>query len=159
MKKFTLLASLLMFITMTYAVNVIPVGDAMQASKNFLSERVGAVKASQMELVLESTEYSADGTPVTYRFSVGDKGFIIVSATDLANPILAFSLESNFKKGTGADLWLLISLPTTPPKATPALNLWSPPVGPKSSSTTPCAPTIPRTHIMMTTIPPLVVWH
>lgn len=105
MKKFTLLASLLMFITMTYAVNVIPVGDAMQASKNFLSERVGAVKASQMELVLESTEYSADGTPVTYRFSVGDKGFIIVSATDLANPILAFSLESNFKKGTGADLY------------------------------------------------------
>ena len=68
MKKFTLLASLLMFITMTYAVNVIPVGDAIQASKNFLSERVGAVKASQMELVLESTEYSADGTPVTYRF-------------------------------------------------------------------------------------------
>ena len=105
MKKFTLLASLLMFITMTYAVNVIPVGDAMQASKNFLSERVGAEKASKMELVLVNTEYSAEGTPVTYRFNVGDKGFIIVSATDLANPVLAYSLESNFQEGTGADLY------------------------------------------------------
>ena len=105
MKKFTLLASLLMFITMTYAVNVIPVGDAMQASKNFLSERVGAAKADQLNLVLVNTEYSAEGVPVTYRFSVGNKGFIIVSATDLANPILAYSLESNFQEGTGADLY------------------------------------------------------
>ena len=105
MKKFTLLASLLMFITMTYAVNVIPVGDAMQASKNFLSERVGAVKANQLDLVLVNTEYSEDGTPVTYRFNIGDKGFIITSATDLANPILAFSLESNFQEGTGADIY------------------------------------------------------
>lgn len=106
MKKFTLLASILMFITMSYAVNVIPVEDAMKASKNFLAERVGAAKAGQMELVLVNTEYSAEGTPVTYRFSVGNKGFIIVSATDLANPILAFSLESNFQTGTGADIYV-----------------------------------------------------
>lgn len=105
MKKFTLLASLLMFITLSYAVNVIPVGDAMQASRNFLIERVGATKANQMDLTLVKTEYSAEGTPVTYRFSVGEKGFIIVSATELANPILAYSLESNFKEGIGADLY------------------------------------------------------
>ena len=105
MKKFTLLASLLMFITLSYAVNVIPVEDAMRASKNFLSERVGATKAGQMELTLVNTEYSAEGTPVTYRFSVGDKGFMIVSATDLANPVLAYSLESNFETGTGADIY------------------------------------------------------
>lgn len=106
MKRFTLLASILMLITMSYAVNVIPVEDAMKASKNFLSERVGATKANQMELVLVNTEYSADGTPVTYRFSVGEKGFIITSATDLANPVLAYSLESNFQEGTGADLFM-----------------------------------------------------
>lgn len=106
MKKFTLLASLLMFITLSYAVNVIPVEDAMRASKNFLTERVGATRANQMDLVLVQTEYSTDGTPVTYRFSVGDKGFIVVSATDLANPVLAFSLESNYKEGIGADLYM-----------------------------------------------------
>ena len=106
MKKFTLLASLLMFITLSYAVNVVPVGDAMQASKNFLIERVGAIKANQMELTLANTEYSAEGIPVAYRFNVGEKGFIIVSATDLASPVLAFSLESNFSEGTGADLYM-----------------------------------------------------
>ena len=105
MKKFTLLASLLMFVAMSYAVNVVPVEDAMRASKNFLSERVGATKAGQLELVLVNTEYSTEGVPVTYRFSVGDHGFIIVSATDLANPVLAYSLESNFQEGTGADLY------------------------------------------------------
>ena len=105
MKKFTLLASLLMFVAMSYAVNVVPVEDAMRASKNFLSERVGATKASQLELVLVNTEYSLEGLPVTYRFSVGENGFIIVSATDLANPVLAYSLESNFQEGTGADIY------------------------------------------------------
>ena len=120
-----------MFITMTYAVNVIPVGDAMQASKNFLAERVGAVKANQMELVLVSTEYSTDGTPVTYRFSVGDKGFIITSATDLANPILAYSLENNFKNGTGADLYVeryandLSFLLANPSAALTKRNTWN----------------------------------
>ena len=106
MKKFTLLASLLMFVAMSYAANVVPVEDAMRASKNFLSERVGATKAGQLELVLVNTEYSTEGVPVTYRFSVGDHGFIIVSATDLANPVLAYSLESNFQEGTGADIYM-----------------------------------------------------
>ena len=106
MKKFTLLASLLMFVAMSYAVNVVPVEDAMRASKNFLSERVGATKAGQLELVLVNTEYSSEGVPVTYRFSVGDHGFIVVSATDLANPVLAYSLESGFQEGTGADIYM-----------------------------------------------------
>jgi len=126
-----LLASLLMFITMSYAVNVIPVEDAMKASKNFLSERVGAAKAGQMELTLVSTEYSADGTPVTYRFNVGEKGFMIVSATDLANPVLAYSLESNFQSGTGADLYTeryakeLAYLVNNPSAALESRNDWS----------------------------------
>lgn len=131
MKKFTLFASLLMFVTMSYAVNVIPVEDAMTASKNFLSERVGAAKASQMELVLVNTEYSEDGVPVTYRFSIGDQGFIIVSATDLANPVLAFSLESNFQKGTGADIYTeryakeLSYLLSNPSAALDVRNSWN----------------------------------
>lgn len=130
MKKFTLLASLLMFVMLSYAANVVPVEDAMRASKNFLSERVGATKAGQFDLVLEHTEYSPDGVPVTYRFRVGDKGFIIVSATDLATPVLAYSLESNYKEGSGADVYneqytkelsYMISHPTT---AVPVRNVW-----------------------------------
>ena len=130
MKRFTLLASLLMFVTLSYAVNVIPVEDAMRASKNFLTERVGATRANQMELVLVQTEYSTDGVPVTYRFSVGDKGFIVVSATDLANPVLAFSLESNYKEGIGADLYMeryandLAYLMNNPSAALQKRNSW-----------------------------------
>lgn len=140
MKRFTLLASLLMFITMSYAVNVIPVEDAMKASKNFLAERVGAARASQMELVLVNTEYSEEGTPVTYRFSVGDKGFIVVSATELANPILAFSLESNYKEGTGADLYMdkyakeLAYLMENPSTALVERNSWNKYLSPAASS-------------------------
>lgn len=131
MKRFTLLASLLMFITLTYAVNVIPVEDAMRASKNFLTERVGATKANQLDLTLASTEYSSEGIPVAYRFNVGEKGFIIVSATDLASPVLAYSLESNFTEGTGADLYMenynkqLSFLINNPQAARSDRNNWS----------------------------------
>ena len=131
MKKFTLLASLLMFVAMSYAVNVVPVEDAMRASKNFLSERVGATKAGQLELVLVNTEYSSEGVPVTYRFSVGDHGFIVVSATDLANPVLAYSLESNFQEGTGADIYMdnykkeLSYLIDNPSSALSVRNSWN----------------------------------
>ncbi len=131
MKKFTLLASLLMFVAMSYAVNVVPVEEAMRASKNFLSERVGATKAGQLELVLVNTEYSSEGVPVTYRFSVGDHGFIVVSATDLANPVLAYSLESNFQEGTGADIYMnnykneLSYLIDNPTSALSVRNSWN----------------------------------
>ncbi len=130
MKKFTLLASLLMFFAMSYATNVIPVEDAMKASKNFLTERVGQTKANQLEIVLVNTEYSEEGIPVTYRFQIGNKGFMIVSATELANPVLAFSLESNFKEGFGADLYTeqykreLSALTTNPEYALKVRNSW-----------------------------------
>lgn len=130
MRKFTLLASLLMFVMLGFATGVIPVEDAMKASKNFLVERVGFTKASQMDIVLVNTEYSEEGIPVTYRFQVGDKGFMIVSATELANPVLAYSLESNFEKGTGADLYNeqykrdLSSLVRNPEGALTIRNSW-----------------------------------
>ena len=129
MKRFTLLASLLMFITLTYAVNVIPVEDAMRASKNFLTECVGAM-AGQLDLTLASTEYSSEGIPVAYRFNVGEKGFIIVSATDLASPVLAYSLESNFKQGIGTDIYVenyaknIEFLLANPAAAQPNRNSW-----------------------------------
>lgn len=130
MKKISLLASLLMFIMLSYATNGIPVETAMTASKNFLAERVGATRAGQLELVLEHTEYSPDGVPVTYRFRVGEKGFIIASATDLANPVLAYSLESNYRGETGADFYnemytqSLTHLINNPSEALPMRNSW-----------------------------------
>ena len=83
------------------------VGSQGHSCKPGGRERKSLVKGSELFIIfsfflillLVQTEYSTDGVPVTYRFSVGDKGFIVVSATDLANPVLAFSLESNYKEG------------------------------------------------------------
>ncbi|MBO4488271.1 MAG: C10 family peptidase [Bacteroidales bacterium] len=105
MKKITLLVCLLAVSLWGFASHVIPVETAMKASKNFLAERVGVSDAKGMDLTLVYTEYTAAGDPVFYRFQIGDKGFMIVSATDQATPVLAYSLESNFKAGTGADLY------------------------------------------------------
>ncbi len=105
MKKITLLICLLAVSLWGFASHVIPVETAMKASKNFLSERVGASQAKGMDLTLVYTEYAETGDPVFYRFQIGEQGFMIVSATDLATPVLAYSLESNFKEGTGADLY------------------------------------------------------
>ena len=96
MKKFMLLVSLLAVITFGFSTNVVPVSDAVKVSKNFLSERIGSMEAQNYSIELVYTEYAADGTPVYYRFQVGNKGFIMISATDQVSPVLAYSLEGNF---------------------------------------------------------------
>ena len=105
MKKIILLVSMFAVFAFSNAANVVPVESAVKVSKNFISERVGTMQAQNLELTLVYTEYDEEGTPLYYRFQIGEKGFIIVSATDLASPVLAYSLESNFKSGTGADLY------------------------------------------------------
>lgn len=102
MKKFMLLVSLLAVITFGFSTNVVPVSDAVKVSKNFLSERIGSMEAQNYSIELVYTEYAEDGTPVYYRFQVGQKGFIIISATYQVNPVLAYSLESNFKNNPAA---------------------------------------------------------
>lgn len=105
MKKFILLLSLVALIFMGYATNVVPVSEAMKVSRNFLSERMGSMEAQNLELTLTYTQYDEEGNPLFYRFQVGEKGFIIVSATELASPVLGYSLESNYQTGTGADFY------------------------------------------------------
>lgn len=101
MKKFILLMSILAVFVFGNASNTVPVEDAVKASLNFLSERIGSPAGQFKTLTLAYTEYDEDGTPLYYRFQVGDKGFIIVSATYLATPVLAYSLEENYGGGDG----------------------------------------------------------
>ena len=102
MKKFMLLVSLLAVMSFGFSTNVVPVDDAVRVSKNFLSERIGSMEAQNFSITLVETEYATDGTPVYYRFQIGNKGFIIISATDQVSPVLAYSLESNFTNGPAA---------------------------------------------------------
>lgn len=98
MKKFTLLVTLLAVFASGFSTNVVPVSDAVKVSKNFLAERIGSMEAQNFIITLTHTEYADDGTPVYYRFQVGEKGFIMISATDQVFPVLAYSLESNFTR-------------------------------------------------------------
>ena len=104
MKKFILSFALVMLVLFGYSQNLVSVETAMNASRNFLSERVGS-NTKGLSMTHVYTEYDVDGTPLFYRFQVGEKGFMIVSATDLAIPVLAYSLEANFEPGTGADFY------------------------------------------------------
>ena len=93
MKKLILSFALLALVVLGYAQHQVSVENAMNASRNFLAERIGALDTKGLSMTLAYTEYAEDGTPLFYRFQVGDKGFVIVSATDLATPVLAYSLE------------------------------------------------------------------
>ena len=123
--------ALVMVFALGYSTNVVPVETAMKASKNFLSERIGAQTADVVSLKHVYTEYAADGTPVYYRFQVGEKGFMIVSATDLATPVLAFSLESNYEPVPAAEYMCnsyaqdLTFLKNNPTSAMQTSKLWN----------------------------------
>ena len=95
MKKFTLLVSFLAVMSFGFSSNVVPVGDAVKVSKNFLSERIGSMKAQSFDITLAYTEYDQNGTPVYYRFQVGEKGFIIKSMEkDLSVRMRSTALEA-----------------------------------------------------------------
>ncbi|MEG2069892.1 MAG: C10 family peptidase, partial [Bacteroidales bacterium] len=103
MKKSILLIFLLCVVSFSFSTNVVSVENAKKVSKNFLIERVGPTKASSMEIVLQQTEYDVEGGAIYYRFQVGQKGFIMISATDVVTPVLAYSLESNYETIPGVD--------------------------------------------------------
>lgn len=130
MKKFILSFALVMAVVLGYSTNVVPVDQAMKASKNFLSERVGAQDTKSLNLTLVHTEYDQNGTPLYYRFQVNNNGFMIVSATDLATPVLAYSLEGNFESTPATDYRCakykneLAYLVKNPQAATYGANAW-----------------------------------
>lgn len=106
MKK-TFLLSLLLFVAcFAFAANVIPSQDARIVAKNFMSERCGPERFTLDDFELQYTETDANGEALYYRFQIGEKGFILISATDLISPVLAYSLESNFSNTETTDFML-----------------------------------------------------
>jgi hypothetical protein len=107
MRKSTLLIALLAALTFTYAQNVVSIQDAKKASSNFLMERMVTTEAkSEPVLTLRQTVTDDAGAPLYYRFQIGDKGFVIVSATDVVAPVLAFSFESNYEENSAVEFLL-----------------------------------------------------
>lgn len=96
MKNFCLLTILALFLSFAQAANVIPPQEAQTVAQNFMSERCGSDRFTSSDFTLQYTETDKNGEAVYYRFQIGEKGFILISATDLVAPVLAYSLESDY---------------------------------------------------------------
>lgn len=95
MKKSILSILLIALMIFTFATNVIPVQEAQRVSKNFLTEITGK-PFNTSDITLESTVLADNGEVAYYQFSIQGKGFILVSGTNLMNPILGYSLNNEF---------------------------------------------------------------
>src|SRR5574344_1935168 len=105
MKKTVLLVILLSLFSFLFAGNVVTVDNAKTVSKNFISATCSSqnLQFELSDFTLQHTEYDENGEAVYYRFSIGEEGFIIISATDLVSPVLAYSVTSNFESNPEVD--------------------------------------------------------
>lgn len=98
MKKTLLLAILCCLFSLGFAGNVVPVNDARTASVNFIKAVYPDMNVSASDFVLKHTELDENGDAVYYQFAIREQGFILVSANDAVDPILAYSVTSTFDK-------------------------------------------------------------
>ena len=93
MKKFlSVLVALTIGVGMAIS-SPVDVQTAKKIGQKFAEDNFMFGRASNQELVLAYTSMSVSNEACYYLFNVGDKGFVIVSATDVIQPILAYSYE------------------------------------------------------------------
>ncbi|MBO5811204.1 MAG: C10 family peptidase [Bacteroidales bacterium] len=92
MKKLSLLIVIMLAFGSLFA-NPVDVNRANELGQKFVNANF-TQKSSVLELVY--TGNSENGEPCFYVFNISDYGYIMVSASDCAHPILAYSEESTF---------------------------------------------------------------
>jgi len=104
MKKFFLL--LLCCVSLNLSLfSSISEQEAIRVAQNFIIEKSQYKSVSDFKLNLNKT-ISNDLDPVFYIFDINESGFIIVSASKKANPILAFSFDHPFVMNPALQEWL-----------------------------------------------------
>lgn len=98
MKKTFLLALLCCLFTFGFAGNPVTVNDARTVSANFIKAVYPDMNITASDFVLKHTELDENGDAIYYQFAIGEQGFILVSANDAVDPILAYSVTNNFDK-------------------------------------------------------------
>lgn len=98
MKKTLLLALLCCLFSLGFAGNIVSVNDARTVSMNFIKSVYPDMNVSASDFVLKHTELDENGDPVFYQFSIGEQGFILISANDAVEPVLAYSVSNDFDK-------------------------------------------------------------
>lgn len=97
MKKTLLSVLFCCLFVFAFADNVITVQEAKTVSKNFITAVSPTTAISESDFILKQTARDENDEPLYYVFGIRNGGFIIVSATDAATPVLAYSLENEFK--------------------------------------------------------------
>lgn len=107
MKRAITFVFLLTLFSVAFSSNI-SVEEAQRVSRNFLAERymMQNINIQLTDLTLEYTELDENGAPVFYRFSIKDCGFIMISATNQATPILAYSVEGMYRSNPAAEYFL-----------------------------------------------------
>lgn len=98
MKKTFLLALLCCLFSIGFAGNIVSVNDARTASANFIKAIYPDMNVTASDFVLKHTELDENGDAVFYQFAIGEQGFILISANDAVDPVLAYSVTNNFDK-------------------------------------------------------------
>lgn len=104
MKK--IIASIILLCSLTFTLqSAVPIETAIQVAHNFVIEKSGFNQTKSIQISLIKTVTNED-IPVFYIFDIVPTGFVIVSASKIANPILAFSFEHPFVSNPSIDSWL-----------------------------------------------------
>jgi len=69
--------------------------NAATVAHNFVTEKMVFNNKIRPSLILQETKIEGE-TAVFYRYNISEKGFIIIAASDLVVPILAYSFDENF---------------------------------------------------------------
>ena len=70
--------------------------EADMIASRFVKEYYSAMSKSPAEIYFKET-FADDTLSYMYHYAIGNKGFVIVSASKVAPPVLAYSLDQNFK--------------------------------------------------------------
>lgn len=99
MKKIVSLFFALAIVAVAYSSNISE-KEAQRVARNFLWENYAAqqIDIQLSDINLTFVQRDDEGEPLFYRFDIKNSGFVIVSATDLVSPILAYSFEGTFKE-------------------------------------------------------------
>ena len=97
MKKTLLSVLLCCLFALGFAANEVPVQEAKTVSKNFISAVAPEAGITESDLILQQTVRNENDEALFYVFAIRNGGFVLVSATESYSPILAYSLENEFK--------------------------------------------------------------
>ncbi|HOF45395.1 MAG TPA: C10 family peptidase [Bacteroidales bacterium] len=107
MKKTITLVFLLVTFAFGFSMNI-SVEQAQRVAKNFIHERYvnQDIRIQMEDFTLQYTETDENGEPIFYRFNIKDVGFIMISATNQAAPVLAYSLEGVYKPNPASEFYI-----------------------------------------------------